>query len=252
VIWYGNWGQNNPTDTEGGKNIVRAFLQSIGGSAYFNINMSYSAATAITGNVTWGGETDDNYSQGPRLTDQKVANIVSSALTSGRLPTSANGVYFVLTSSDVAENSGFCNRYCGWHTYGTLGTTPIKYSFVGNAARCLNACAAQAVGPNGNAGVDAMISVIAHELEEATTDPQLSAWYDASGAENADKCAWTFGTSVQIINTDPKTNGAYYNVTMSDGKKYLIQRNLYHSLANGDVCGLAASGGVALQTYPTP
>jgi len=33
------------------------------------------------------------------------------------------------------------------------------------------------------------------ELEEATTDPGLNAWYDVRGYENADKCAWSFGTS---------------------------------------------------------
>ena len=36
-----------------------------------------------------------------------------------------------------------------------------------------------------------MASIIAHELEEATTDPDLNAWYDRRGEENADKCAWT-------------------------------------------------------------
>ena len=40
-----------------------------------------------------------------------------------------------------------------------------------------------------------MASVIAHELEEAATDPDLNAWYDSRGYENADKCAWTFGTT---------------------------------------------------------
>jgi len=49
--------------------------------------------------------------------------------------------------------------------------------------------------PNNNPGVDGAISVMTHELEEATTDPDLNAWYDSSGAENGDKCAWTFGHS---------------------------------------------------------
>ena len=40
-----------------------------------------------------------------------------------------------------------------------------------------------------------MASIIAHELEEAVTDPDLNAWYDTRGYENADKCAWTFGTT---------------------------------------------------------
>ena len=40
-----------------------------------------------------------------------------------------------------------------------------------------------------------MASVIAHELVEAVSDPQLNAWYDRRGYENADKCAWTFGST---------------------------------------------------------
>jgi hypothetical protein len=35
-------------------------------------------------------------------------------------------------------------------------------------------------------GVDAMVSIIAHELSETITD-SYSAWYDASGYENAGK-----------------------------------------------------------------
>jgi hypothetical protein len=76
------------------------------------------------------------------------------------------------------------------------------------------------VSPNGNAGVDGMTSVIAHELEEANTDPDLNAWYDGSGAENADKCAWTFGSAQTLL-----PSGAYYNQTLGL-HNYLIQRNL--------------------------
>jgi hypothetical protein len=97
----------------------------------------------------------------------------------------------------------------------------VRYSFVGNANRCLNACAAQTTGPNGNAGVDGMASVIAHELEEATTDPDpRSGWADSGGSENADKCAWTFGNSQKI-----DSYGAYYNMTLGT-RNFLIQRNL--------------------------
>ena len=113
---------------------------------------------------------------------------MSDAITSGRLPKDTNGVYFVLTSADVTASSGFCTQYCGWHTRGTISGSDIKYSFVGNPDRCPSACEAQTTGPNGNAGADGMASIIAHELEEATTDPDLNAWYDRRGQENADKC----------------------------------------------------------------
>jgi hypothetical protein len=241
VIWYGNWKQNNNTDTAAGQQIIRDFLNAIGGSPYFNINLSYGSP--ITGNVHFAGEAVDAYSQGSRLTDQRVASIVSLAISRG-LPKDSTGVYFVLTSSDVSENSGFCSRYCGWHTAGTIASANIKYSFVGNPARCLNACAAQSVSPNGNAGVDAMISVIAHELEETTTDPNLNAWYDSSGAENADKCAWTFGQNqYQVV------NGAWANMRLGN-RDFLIQRNLFHS-TSGDFCAtsvdLDSSGNIVIK-----
>lgn len=217
IIWYGDWNQANGSDTPAGQQIIRNFANSIGGSSYFNINQTYSG---VTGGVSFGGEVTDTGSRGTRLKDADIRTIVDNAISPGKLPYDSNGVYFVLTSSNVSEQSGFCTRYCGWHTAGTAGEGHIRYSFVGNAFRCLSSCAAQSVGPNGNAGVDGMISVIAHELEEAVTDPDLNAWYDSGGAENADKCAWTFGHFQYQT-----ANGAWANLNLG-GKDYLIQRNL--------------------------
>ncbi len=114
------------------------------------------------------------------------APIVSSAISSGRLAKDPNSVYFVLTSSDVTASSGFCTQYCGWHTHGTISGIDIKYAFVGNPDRCPSACEPQTTGSNGNAGADGMASIIAHEMEEAVTDPDLNAWFTRNGAENTD------------------------------------------------------------------
>ena len=75
-----------------------------------------------------------------------------------------------------------------------------------------------------------MASVISHELEETTTDPDLNAWYDRRGAENADKCAWTFGTTYSVV------NGSVANMKLG-GLDYLIQRNWVN--ANGGYCALS-------------
>ena len=107
----------------------------------------------------------------------------------------------------------------------------LRYAFVGNATRCLNSCAIQSVGPNGNAGVDAMVSVIAHELAEMATDPDLNAWYDSRGYENADKCAWTFGHFQYQV-----ANGAWANVHLGS-RDYEIQRNLSHNRPGPDGVG---------------
>lgn len=60
-----------------------------------------------------------------------------------------------------------------------------------------------------------MVSVLAHEIAEAASDPLINTWMDASGEENADKCAWQFGVS----------STASSNVQFADGSKYLLQMN---------------------------
>jgi Phosphate-induced protein 1 conserved region len=228
LIWYGNWNQGNGTDTPEGQQIIRDFLYGLSGSGYYATNTGYYGSNGqVSGTFNVLGEFTDSYSYGARLSDANVRAVVAHAIgaASGSVPRDENGIYFVLTSSDVSEKSGFCSKYCGWHTSGLLSRTDIKYAFVGNAARCLKSCAPQNIGPNKNAGVDGMISVITHELEEANTDPDLNAWYDSNGAEDADKCAWSFGSNLL-----KDSQGAYYNIELpgTDGlyHKYLVQREL--------------------------
>ena len=225
-IWYGNWSGNTATT------ILDYLAMNVGGSPYFNINTTYydGSNNHAANSVHFAGSTTDNYSQGNALSDAAVQNVVAGAISSGKLPSDTNAVYFVLTSADVNETSGFCTQYCGWHTHGTIGGHDIKYAFVGNPDRCPSACEAQTTSPNGNAGADGMASIIAHELEESVTDPDLNAWYDRRGQENADKCAWTFGT------TKTSANGSQYNMTLGNSQ-YLIQRNWVN--ASGGYCSLS-------------
>ena len=43
------------------------------------------------------------------------------------------------------------------------------------------------------------------------TDPRLNAWYDRQGAENSDKCAWTFSGLVTIGGQTWKIQGNWSN-----------------------------------------
>jgi hypothetical protein len=227
-IWYGNWAGNTAPA------VLNNFAQSIGGSPYFNINKTYysgsGAKSYVSGTTVQGASTSVTYPYGTSLTDANIKSVVMDAINSNALPSDTNGVYFVLTSSDVTASSGFCTQYCGWHTHANIvGHGDIKYSFVGNPDRCPTSCAEQTTSPNSNAGADGMASIIAHELEEAVTDPDLNAWYDRRGYENADKCAWTFGT------TNAASNGSKYNMTLGVFQ-YLIQQNWVN--ASGGYCAL--------------
>jgi hypothetical protein len=230
VIWYGDWAaQGGPN----AKAIVQDLLVGTSGSPYYGINTTYymtsdTKKNRVKNKVNLMGQVDDvAKSLGSALTDANIRTLVSNALTAGTLPKDANGLYFVLTTKDVNETSGFCTQYCGWHTHASILSTDIKYSFVGDAARCISSCAAQTTkSPNNNPGVDGMASVILHELEETTSDPDLNAWWDNSGAENADKCAWTFGTTY-----DPG-NGSMANMKLG-ARDFLIQRNWVNAPPSG-------------------
>ncbi len=230
IIWYGDW-----ASTDSSVQLITFWAQHIGGSAYFKINTSYTnAAGKAILNAVKPPSTQfvlDPFSQGVNLSDSSILNIVAQAINSHQYPLDPNGIYFVLTSSSVTETSGFCTSYCGWHTSGLVNNVRVKYAFIGDpSTQCPTSCISfenQATSPNGVINADGMISVIAHELEEAVTDPNLNAWWNTqTGEENADQCAWTFGPEFTA------SNGSKYNMIIS-GKKFLIQQNWVNRIGNG-------------------
>lgn len=235
-IFYGGWATLDP----GGPQIMTNFLNGLGGSAYWNILTTYvePSKTRIYNQVTLAGTTTDNYSQGKQLNDTTLQTVVKTAISNGSLPLDSNAVYEVLTTSDVNETSGWCTSYCGFHTHMTYESTDVKYAFIGDPIGCTQEggvadCQGEASNisqsPNNDPGVDAMISVIAHESEEATSDPDLNAWYFNTGYENADECAYTYGSKFVTL-----ANGSKANIVL-DGNKFLIQQNY-----------VAPSGGCAM------
>jgi hypothetical protein len=87
--------------------------------------------------------------------------------------------------------------------------------------------------PNHNADADTEISPTSHEIMEAITDPDTSTgWYDSSGFENGDECAYVFGTTQGPA-------GRFYNQVIN-GHRYLTQEEF----SNRD---FFATGGGCLQ-----
>jgi hypothetical protein len=88
-------------------------------------------------------------------------------------------------------------------------------------------CTSQLASPNADVAANSEVNTLAHETEESTTDELGTAWFDNRGFENADKCAWTWGT------TQTAPTGGTYNMRLADGKYYLIQRNWVNSGSGG-------------------
>jgi hypothetical protein len=234
-IWYGNWAGNTATT------ILPSLISGLSGSPYFSINTTFENGSNqnMSSSVVMAGQTFDNYSGGSSLSDSGVQDVVSRALLGGTLPRDTNGVYFVLTSADVNESNGFCTSFCGWHNhYSTFFTGgDIKYAFVGNPDRCPSACISgfnQGNGPNDNRGADGMANVIAHELDEAVTDPDLNAWFHNNlSGENGDLCNFNMG------NVFIAPNGTFANVALG-GRNFLIQQNWINDGGGG--CTIASTG----------
>ena len=86
--------------------------------------------------------------------------------------------------------------------------------------------------PNGNPDADTEVSPTSHETMEAITDPDTTTgWYDSSGFENGDECAYVFGAT-------HGTPGQLYNQIINHGH-YLTQEEF----SNRD---FAATGGGCL------
>jgi len=237
-IWYGNWisgpKKSDSQTTVSLLNALYAASGGMGGSPYAKINSTYGDAThQVSGAFSLVRSATDNYSQTKSVSDTGIKNIVQRAISNGGLPKDTNGIYFVLTSSDVNETSGFCTQYCGWHNHSTILSADLKYAFVGNPDRCPAACEAQTVSPNGDSGADGMASVMAHETEEAISDPRLNAWFDSHGNENANKCAWKFGgNAAQGGSLHGTVGSGAYNETFGT-HHWLIQMNWENARKGG-------------------
>jgi hypothetical protein len=95
-------------------------------------------------------------------------------------------------------------------------TVPIEFGFFFNLDGD-SGCDPQDNSGLHSQGLAAIANVTGHELSETRTDPALNAWYDSSGSENADKCAWSFsGSLLQFSNnTQWKIQGNWSNTAFN-------------------------------------
>jgi hypothetical protein len=133
---------------------------------------------------------------------------------------------FFAGSTATANNACTINyqlsaAYCAYHSQAPSGMVYANMPFPIYASPVGFTCGSDArfpvvQTPNGNADADTEISPTSHEIMEATTDPDTSTgWYDSSGYENGDECAYVFGAT-------QGTAGALYNQVIS-GHNYLTQ-----------------------------
>ena len=234
-------GGPNPNGAEasgtGGQDssLVGTFLGSLGGTPYYNINKGYwdnlgtsGALRYVTSAVAYDGYWADG-TNAPSGTQNVADSAIQAEIIASFAvrPYAPDTLYAVFSAGGVNLGGGAFTQYCAYHGHFDWNGHDVLYAVQPDNSYTAS-CKAQSTGPNGDPA-DFEVNTLAHEIEEANTDPDLNAWWDRRGYENADKCAWTFGT------THTAANGAKYNMTFG-GYNWLIQQNWRNS-GRGS-CGL--------------
>jgi len=198
IFWGTSWGSYTGDKITG----MDSWYTGFSNSNYAKTNTEYTGSNGQVGPMSnYGGHViDTSASTGGGNTSTILAEVCKEITTPDP---SGNGYYAVYT--DTPRGSA---RYCAWHSVGTCNGVRVQFAYFfkldGDAG-----CDPQDTSTTHSQGLAAIANVSGHELSEAMTDPASpGAWYDSQGAENGDKCAWTFGAPY---------------VTFSNGSKWKIQ-----------------------------
>jgi PKD repeat protein len=230
--------------------LVNNFFTNVAAASGASSNV-YSVATQYSdssGSVTYGAsfsgsmvDTDPYPASGCNaspvcITDAQLQTEISHVISAQNLPTGMNRIYFVFFPANVNTcfDSGGAqcstNVYCAYHSNIGSGSAGILYANMGYAGT--SGCES-GQSPSSDPAADSVINLVSHENIEALTDPLGNAWFDNSGNEIGDKCAWNFGSPLG------GRYGAEYNQAIVSGDYWLQQE--WSNASSGCVQRLSSS-----------
>ena len=199
--------------------VATQYGDSAGNALYLS---SFKSSLQDTNAYPDSGCTDAPYTS-ICLTDEQIQTELRAFVAANGLPTGMATAYFVFfpvgvgSCFDSASTSCSYKQFCAYHGWiGRGDPSTIIYANMPYADQpTAGAKCDIEPSPNGN-DADATINVTSHEHNEMITDPLGNAWYDSVGDENADKCAWIFGSPLG------STPYGAYNQAIASGK-YMLQ-----------------------------
>ena len=206
IFWGSSWTTSNYKVTG-----MDSWYSGVGNSTYAATCNEYTGSNGqVSGTISYGGHFVDATaapSHAPKTSTilAEVCKVIPNPVSNG---------YYAVYVDTPRGHAG----YCAWHSYGTCGSTPVQFAFFFNLDNDPG-CDPQDTVTGHPQGLSALANVSGHELSEARTDPRNGGWYDSSGAENGDKCAWTFGSR---------------DLTFSNGSVWKIQGNWSNRAYNGN------------------
>jgi hypothetical protein len=168
---------------------------------------------------------------GPTIDDSSAQNEIAQAIKANSWPSDVNSTYLLYTPLGYFVNQGggpaFCSeqQFCAYH--GMSYTAQAPYAVIpfptgqagarerptgarGAAPGAVQRSGPEAGGgstagcmvpnsPNNNLAGDSLVNLSSVEQANVATDPHLDAYFDASGFEIGDKCAWNFAAGQMTL-----------------------------------------------------
>jgi hypothetical protein len=191
AIWWGT-ASAFPADAQSG---IDSLFSGLEGTAFLSVANQYMRGG--TENSSFHTNLFDSSS--PPGHGPKTSAIVSEAckvIGANGLTPDSSAIYFVYTSNFPGHVS-----YCAYHGHGSCNGVDIQVAYMPNTSGIAGCDPGNLYNCNGySQGTRSLGNVTSHEYMEAITDPDLNAWYDSSGSEIGDKCAWQFSSCVNLKN----------------------------------------------------
>jgi hypothetical protein len=184
-VYVDFWGWTS--DPSGEQAYLTRFLASVGGTSWLHTVSQYGGG--YTGGLLAGTWSDPAPIPASPTDGDIQAQALQAAAHFGVATGSVNTQIVVATPTGHSTPGFGPGGYCAYHG-GDVLDPKITYTNLPYITDAGRACGQDAVnGANGT--LDGVSIVEGHELAETITDPLLTAWYDATGNEIGDKCAWT-------------------------------------------------------------
>ena len=227
VFWGPSW--NNKSFAGDKMTGLDSFYEGLGMSSYADTNTEYSAPNGFVGTQVTFTQSYVDASPVPSNAGSRTGPILSEVCKVIPNPV-ANGYYAVYVDQPRGH-AGFC----AWHSAGSCGGTPVQFAFFFNLDGDPG-CDPQDSSNAHSQGLAALANVSGHEWSEMMTDPRLDAWYDSTGAENSDKCAWAFGTPTLTLKNDSqwKIQGNWSNRAYANAAGYRSRDGLAGCIDGGN------------------
>lgn len=190
IFWGNNW--NSPTFAGDKISGINFFFDGFGGSSYASTaNEYYDTGGSISNQSTYLGFLID--SSTPPSRALKVSQAIAEVCKITNNTPDPGTAYFIYTSTGAGNVN-----YCAWHSWGECSNgLPLQVAYMPNIDG-VTGCDPGDTTTGHSQGLAALANVTAHELMETITDPRGASWYDSSGEENGDKCAWSFPSGTGI------------------------------------------------------